>query len=86
MVKAENDLVLHVRVGCHTGEVIFVADYAHGVAVHTAARVVALAGSDEIFVSSTTRDLLSPTDFVLEPAGSFELKGLSGAREVYRVL
>lgn len=85
MIKAANALGLHVRVGCHTGEVIFVADYAHGVAVHTAARVVALAGADEIFVSSTTRDLLSPTDFILEPAGSFELKGLSGAREVFRV-
>jgi len=85
MIKAASALGLHVRVGCHTGEVIFVADYAHGVAVHTAARVVALAGPDEIIVSSTTRDLLSPADFSLEPAGSFELKGLSGAREVYRV-
>ena len=85
MIKAANALGLHVRVGCHTGEVIFVADYAHGVAVHTTARVVALAGPDEIFVSGTTRDLLNPNDFPLEPAGSFELKGLTGAREVFRV-
>jgi len=85
MIRAANALGLHIRVGCHTGEVIFVAGYAHGVAVHTTARVVALAGADEIFVSSTTRDLLSASDFNLEPAGSFELKGLSGAREVFRV-
>ena len=85
MIKAANELGLHLRVGCHTGEVIFVAGYAHGVAVHTTARVVALAGTDEIFVSSTTRDLLSASDFNLEPAGSFELKGLTGAREVFRV-
>jgi len=85
MIKAANGLGLHIRVGCHTGEVIFVAGYAHGVAVHTTARVVALAGADEIFVSSTTRDLLSAVDFALEPAGSFELKGLTGSREVFRV-
>ena len=85
MIKAARALGLHIRVGCHTGEVIFVAGYAHGVAVHTAARVVALAGDDEMIVSSTTRDLLSANDFILEPAGSFELKGLTGAREVFRV-
>ena len=85
MIKAANALGLHLRAGCHTGEVIFVAGYAHGVAVHTTARVVALAGVDEIIVSATTRDLLNPNDFALEPAGSFELKGLTGAREVFRV-
>jgi class 3 adenylate cyclase len=85
MIRAANALGLHIRVGCHTGEVIFVAGYAHGVAVHTTARVVALAGADEIYVSSTTRDLLSSSDFTLEPAGSYELKGLTGAREVFRV-
>jgi class 3 adenylate cyclase/uncharacterized cupin superfamily protein len=85
MIRAANALGLHIRVGCHTGEVIFVAGYAHGVAVHTTARVVALAGADEIYVSSTTRDLLSSNDFTLEPAGSYELKGLTGAREVFRV-
>jgi class 3 adenylate cyclase len=85
MIKAANGLGLHIRVGCHTGEVIFVAGYAHAVAVHTTARVVALAGADEIFVSSTTRDVLSAIDFALEPAGSFELKGLRGARQVFRV-
>ncbi|HKW71190.1 MAG TPA: adenylate/guanylate cyclase domain-containing protein [Candidatus Dormibacteraeota bacterium] len=85
MIRAANALGLHIRVGCHTGEVIFVANYAHGVAVHTTARVVALAGADEVYVSSTTRDLLNPNDFVMERAGSFELKGLTGAREVFRV-
>lgn len=85
MVRAANNLNLKVRVGCHTGEVLFVGDYPHGVAVHTAARVVALAAADEVIVSSTTRDLLGGPGFRVEPAGSFELKGLTGAREVFRV-
>lgn len=56
-----------------------------GTAVHTTARVVALAGSDEIFVSSTTRDLRNANDLAIEPAGSFELKGLTGVRDVFRL-
>jgi len=85
MVKAARALDLNIRVGCHTGEVIFVAGYAHGVAVHTAARVVALAGADEIYVSSTTRDLLSTAEFSFESAGAFDLKGLTGKREVFKL-
>lgn len=85
MVRVANALNLKVRIGCHTGEVLFVGGYPHGVAVHTAARVVALASPDEILVTSTTRDLLGNSAFRLEQAGAFELKGLSGAREVFRV-
>lgn len=85
MIRAASRLGLQVRVGCHTGEVVLVSGYAHGVAVHTAARVVALAAADQVYVSSTTRDLLGGSGFNIEPAGSFELKGLSGPREVFRV-
>jgi len=85
MIRVADGLGLNVRVGCHTGEVILVSGYPHGVAVHTAARVVALATADQLYVSSTTRDLLGGGGFNVEPAGSFELKGLSGPREVFRV-
>ena len=85
MTQTAKGMGLGLRVGCHTGEVIVVSGYAHGVAVHTAARVVALAGAGQVYVSGTTRDLLAGTAFGLEPAGSFELKGLSGSREVFRV-
>ena len=85
MVRAAGPLNLQVRIGCHTGEVLFVSGYPHGVAVHTAARIVALAGANEVLVSNTTRDLLSGASFAVEPAGSHEMKGLTGAREVFRV-
>jgi class 3 adenylate cyclase len=56
---------------------------ARGVAVHTAARVMAQAGPAEVLVSGATRELLGDA-MGLEPAGSFELKGLSGPRELFR--
>jgi len=85
MARSAKGQRLDVRVGCHTGEVIVTSGYPYGVAVHTAARVVALAGAGEVYVSSTTRELLGGGGFNLEPAGAFELKGLSGPREVFRV-
>ena len=65
---------------------ILVQDDAHGVAVHAAARVMALAGSGQVFASWTTRDLLAGSGISLESAGRHELKGLDGEREIFRVL
>ena len=47
-----------VRVGIHTGEVETESGNVRGLAVHVAARVMALAGPGEVLVSWTTRDLL----------------------------
>jgi class 3 adenylate cyclase len=69
----------------HTGEVEFVGGNVRGVAVHTAARVMSLAGPDEVYVSATTSDLLEGSGVELEDAGAHELKGLSGPRRVFRV-
>lgn len=77
---------LPIRVGVHTGEVELVGSDVRGLAVHTAARLLGLAGANEVMVSATTRDLLDSSDLVLEDAGMHELKGLSGARQVYRLV
>ena len=58
MARAARDIGLPIRVGVHTGEVEFVGGNVRGVAVHTAARVMSLAGPDEVYVSATTSDLL----------------------------
>jgi class 3 adenylate cyclase len=76
---------ISIRVGVHSGEVEFVGGNARGVAVHAAARVLARAGSDEVLVSSTTRDLLEGSGLTLHDAGTYELKGLAGSRTLYRV-
>jgi len=76
---------LAIRVGLHTGEVEMLGPNARGVAVHAAARVMSLAGPDEVLMSSTTKDLLEGSDLILEDAGTHELKGLAGARRLFRV-
>ena len=85
MTRSANDLGLAIRIGIHTGEVEFVGTDVRGVTVHTASRVMSLAGPNEVFVSSTTRDLLDGSDVILEEAGTHELKGLSGRRLVFRL-
>jgi class 3 adenylate cyclase len=85
VARAAEDLGLGVRVGCHTGEISLVAGRARGVAVHTAARVMAIAPTGGVVVSRNTRDLLGAADFDIESAGTFELKGLSGDRELFHV-
>ena len=86
MVRSARTLGLSIRVGVHTGEVEFIGEEARGLAVHAAARVMSLAGPDEVLVSSTTRDLLEGSGVVLEDAGTHELKGLPGVRAVSRVV
>jgi class 3 adenylate cyclase len=77
---------LRIRVGVHTGEVELVGEDIRGLAVHATARVMALGGPDDVMVSSTTHDLLEGSNVTLEDAGTHELKGLPGARTIYRLV
>jgi class 3 adenylate cyclase len=76
-------LGLGVRAGVHTGEVELVGDDLRGVAVHLAARVMEHAHPGEVLVSATTRELLSGTELGFAEKGTFELKGITGARTLY---
>ena len=76
---------LQVRAGVHTGEVEVVPGNLRGLAVHIAARILALAGPGEVVVSWTTRDLLAGTAFRFEDRGLHELKGIAGPRAVYAI-
>jgi class 3 adenylate cyclase len=73
---------LSSRAGIHTGEVELVAGGVRGVAVHTAARIMALAGPGEVLVSGTTAELAAGSGLSFEDRGLHELKGLTGARQV----
>jgi class 3 adenylate cyclase len=85
MALAARALELPIRVGVHTGAVELGADDARGVAVHAAARIMALGQVDDVMVSSTTRDLLEGSGVDLADAGEHELKGLPGKRRIYRL-
>jgi class 3 adenylate cyclase len=84
MTRSVESLGLRIRVGIHTGEVEFVGDEVRGVAVHAAARVLAIAGAGEVVVSGTTRDLSEGSGVTFVDAGRHALKGLSGERQVFR--
>jgi TolB-like protein/class 3 adenylate cyclase len=70
-------LGIEVRSGLHTGEIEIVRDDVGGIAVHIAARVTELAGSGEILVSSTVRDLVAGSGLEFHDRGSQVLRGLS---------
>jgi class 3 adenylate cyclase len=86
MAVSARQMDLPIRVGVHTGEVELGGGDARGFAVHAAARVMALGGPDEVLVSSTTFDLLEGSGLRLEEAGTHEMKGLPGARNVFRLV
>jgi class 3 adenylate cyclase len=76
---------LEIRVGLHTGEVELREGDVGGIAVHLAARVMAVAGSGEILVSRTVRDLVVGSDIVVEGRGPHALKGIEGTWQLFAV-
>jgi class 3 adenylate cyclase len=78
-------LGIDVRAGLHTGEIEVTGDDIAGVAVHIGARVSALAGTDEVLVSSTVRDLVAGSGIEFEDRGERELKGVPGTWRLYAV-
>jgi class 3 adenylate cyclase len=74
---------LQVRIGMHTGEVELDGDHIRGIAVHIAARVLALARDAEILCSRTVRDLVAGSGFRFEPRGSHRLKGVPDEWELF---
>jgi class 3 adenylate cyclase len=86
LCQAMRDLDLPIRAGIQTGEVELVAGDVRGVAVHAAARIMALAGPGTVLLSATVRDLLDGTDIRLEDYGQHELKGMPGKRQLFRLV
>jgi pimeloyl-ACP methyl ester carboxylesterase len=68
---------LSTRAGVHTGEIEIRGEDVGGIAVHIAARLVDLAGADEVLVSRTVKDLSAGADIVFLDKGVHRLQGLS---------
>ena len=76
---------IDVRVGLHTGECELMGDDVGGMAVHTGARVAALAGAGEVLVSSTVKDLVAGSRIEFVDRGTHELKGVPGEWRLFAV-
>ena len=68
----------------HTGECERRGDEWSGLAVHTGARIGALAGAGEVLASRTVRDLSAGSGLTFESLGPQRLKGLPEDIEVFR--
>ncbi len=75
---------LSLRAGLHTGECVLKAGDVQGIAVHIASRVSDRAGSGEVLVSGTVRDLSVGSDIPFSDRGSSTLKGVEGRWRIYR--
>jgi class 3 adenylate cyclase len=75
---AVRSLGIEVRAGLHTGECEVRGEDIGGIAVHIGARVSALAGPNEVLVSSTLRDLVIGSGLEFEDRGAHQLKGVPG--------
>jgi class 3 adenylate cyclase len=78
-------LGIEVRAGLHTGECEVRGDDIGGIGVHIGARVSALAGPNDVLVSSTLRDLVIGSGLKFEERGAHELKGVPGEWRLFAV-
>jgi class 3 adenylate cyclase len=78
-------LGIEVRAGLHTGECEVRGDDIGGIAVHIGARVSALAGPNDVLVSSTLRDLVIGSGLEFEDRGAHTLKGVPSEWRLFAV-
>ena len=71
-------LGIEIRAGLHTGEVELMGQDVGGIAVHLAARVMAQAQANEVWLSRTVKDLVVGSGIKFSERGAFNLKGIPG--------
>jgi class 3 adenylate cyclase len=82
---AVQSLGIEVRAGLHTGECEVRGDDIGGIGVHIGARVSALAGPNDVLVSSTLRDLVIGSGLEFDDCGTHTLKGVPGEWRLFAV-
>jgi class 3 adenylate cyclase len=86
VVRDAKDLGLEVRTGLHTGEVERAGDDVAGLAIHLAARIMGIAGADEVLVSRTVKDLVIGSELSFEDRGEHELRGVPDRWTVFAAI
>jgi class 3 adenylate cyclase len=85
MRDAVRPLGIRIRAGLHTGECEVIGEKLGGIAVHTGARVAALASPDEVLVSSTVKDLVAGSGLRFQERGLHVLRGVPGEWRLFAV-
>jgi pimeloyl-ACP methyl ester carboxylesterase len=83
--EATQEIGLPLRAGLHAGECEQRHGDISGIAVHTAARVAALAGPGEVLVSRTVKDLVAGSGLQFEDRGRHTLKGVPDEWRLFAV-
>ena len=86
IVTGGKALGLELRTGLHTGECEVLGDDVGGIAVHTGARIMALAEPGEVLVSSTVKDLVAGSRIGFADRETHTLKGVPGEWRLFAVL
>jgi class 3 adenylate cyclase len=81
--KSVGEAGIPVRAGIHTGECEVRGNDLGGINVHIGARVAAKAGSQEVLVSRTVRDLVVGSELSFDDRGEYELKGVPGTWQLF---
>jgi class 3 adenylate cyclase len=83
MIAQVGALGVRLRAGVHTGEVERRGEDIGGIGVNLAARVMAAAGPDEVWVSSTVPGLTIGAPISFEGRGPHELRGIPGTWDLH---
>ncbi|MEO8425114.1 MAG: adenylate/guanylate cyclase domain-containing protein [Actinomycetota bacterium] len=86
VIDRVRDLGIEIRAGVHTGECEVIDGKHAGLAVTIGSRVASIAGSSEVLVSRTVKDLTAGSGFTFEDVGDHELKGVPHRWHLYRVV
>jgi class 3 adenylate cyclase len=78
-------LDLEMRAAVHTGEIELRGEDIGGIAVHIAARLLAIAGSGDVVASRTVKDLTAGSGLLYEDRGTHRLKGVDDEWTVFAV-
>jgi len=83
--SAVRALGLETRTGLHRGECEMRGEQVSGLAVHTAARIMAAGGAGEILVSDALQDAVRKVGGRLQARGAKQLKGVPGTWPLFAV-
>jgi class 3 adenylate cyclase len=76
-------LGIEIRAGLHIGECEVMGPKVGGIAVHIAARIMALSQPGGVLVSRTVKDLVAGSGLDFESAGRHALRGVAEEWELY---